>query len=200
MEAIGSFNNRWDIWPAGLDLDTAAAQPYADDEDFLGRNPFHNNWSVFRWDASFASAYHSLRRGEPEVIARKEATYAAARRQALDSLAAIEAAREQFNDPEAYRFLHWRLSENLWHLDAMCACALAWLNAARTLYADDPHEAAQRWTAAQGWLAKIEALHARAQAETARIDWRGVTRHLQRGAYLDLASYVKQFNALWNGA
>ncbi len=199
-ERIARLRERWgqqfDI-PAGLDLETAAAQPYTDDEDFLGRNPFHNHWSVFRWDTSYAPAYHALRRGEPEAIARKEASYATARKQALESLAVIEAAREQFGDPDAYRFLHWRLSENLWHLDAMCACALAWLNAARTLYTDDDSERQARRRQVHGWLARVETLQARAQAETARIRWRGAARELRRGEYLDLASFVKQFNALW---
>ena len=191
------WGQRFDI-PAEMDLDTAAAQPYVDDEDFVGRNPFYSNWSVFRWDPSYAPAYQALRRGEPEVIERKESRYAAARRCALGSLAVIEAVREQFNDPEAYRFLRWRLGENLWHLDAMCACSLAWLNAVRSVYTEDAGERRVRRTAAADWLSRVDALHAQAENETAEILWRGKTRRLRRGEYLDLPTFLNCFRALWN--
>ncbi|MFW6132339.1 MAG: hypothetical protein ACOC8F_00475 [Planctomycetota bacterium] len=197
---IAGLRERWrqriDI-PAGLDLDTAAARAYADDEDFLGRNPFHNHWAVFRWAPRFAPAYHKIRRGVPAVIARKEAAYAEARRVAIESLSTVEAAEALFDDPEAYRFLHWRLSENLWHLDVMCAAALAWLNAARSLYAEDAAEREARRRQARDWLGRVEQLDASARDETVSITWLGRRRTLQRGGYLDLERFVARFRTLW---
>lgn len=200
---IERLRNRWkqDIKiPEGLDLKIAPVIPYDESEDFLHRNPFNKNYAPFLWDASYKPRYNKIRCGDPEVIKRKENSYRRARAMALESLDLIEGSNDLFEEDEAYRFLHWRLSENLWHLDAMCSCALAWLNATRTLYANDEIEKAERWNEVEDWLKKIEKLDKQKEGETTKIRWNDRVRDLQRGSYLDLKSFLKKFTKLWDNA
>ncbi len=202
-KTVERFKSHWMrgvIIPEDTNIPMAPFVPYEEVEDFVHRNPFFSNWSSWRWDKSLKPAYEAMRRGEPSVIGRKQASYAAARQMAVESLAAVEQAQNRFDDPEAYRFLHWRLGENLWHLDAMCNCALAWLNAARCLYTADVAERDARRRAVLAALSEIERLHCKASVESATIAWRGQSSEVRRGEYLRLDEFVRLFHSAWERA
>ncbi len=179
--------------PAATDAEgRPTAAPYDDEEDALGRNPFHRNWSVFRWDPSLAGEYGRIRRGDPAWIHRKEEDAAAADALARESLERLDSIRGDL-PAGAHAYFRFRLEENLLHLRAMTAMELAWLKAERRLYSGGDGEKRVLLREIRGHLADLDRLRRDRGAEILRCTWGGRHRELRRFAYLDIAGFVREF-------
>ncbi len=173
------------------------AVAYPDEEDRVCRNPFHQAWSVFRWDESYIPRYQQIRRGHADVIVAKEESYQRARASALKSLEAIDRVEESL--PEgAYTYFKWRLQENLWNLDFMCRMQLAWLNLANALFAEDVDACSeQRRRNARDYLAEAEQLARESKTESITAVWRGRVYHCRRAQYIQVDDMLARFKEYW---
>jgi hypothetical protein len=172
------------------------ATPYPDAEDTTYRSPFHYKYSAFRWDERLAPQYHAMRKGVPQIIAEKTRGYQEARQKALDCLAALDRIESLLDEPQAAH-LRFLLEENLWHLEAMSHCALAWMKAAARLY--NQPQAPESPEPVEHHLQAITKLARRGSTERLQANtrgWQGVT--LQRGEYLDLNRFLQMFQEYWS--
>ncbi len=172
------------------------AVAYDDDEDGICRNPFHQAWSVFRWDESYGPRYQQIRRGHPDVIAKKVASYADARQSAADSLALLQEAAADL-EPNAYRYFKFRLEENQWHLCFQCEMQLAWLKLSCILYQQDPASDATRLDEARQHLENADKLAEQARTESITVVWRNRLYHCRRGQYIDFDDMLRRFREYW---
>lgn len=161
-----------------------------DQQDAPGSNPFHRNWSRWRWDPAARSTYLKLRRGDQQVIAQKQSDYAHARQWALRSIDLVDGHASQFKHVERARRLQWQLQENLWHLDVMSHIALAWLKLTHRANTHDSQAQAGILRQAMQHLDHIRELNRRAMSETFDGE--------RRGEYLDLNAFLDQFVSTWN--
>ena len=183
---------RGQLRPGQDRADLPVASAYDDAEDALGRNPFHRNWSVFRWDPAYREAYQRLRRGDPAFIEEKRRGYTSALRTADECLRHLDAVRGDL-PPGAHAYFRFRLEENRLHLIAMCEMELAWLKAERRLYTDDAAERARLLREIEGHLAALARLDEEHGEETLRTTWAGRHRELLRFAYVDIPGFVREF-------
>ncbi len=172
------------------------AVAYPDDEDQVCRNPFHQAWSVFRWDESYRPRYQMIRRGDPEVIDRKEDTYAEAEESARRSLSLIDEVDEDLPDG-AYRYFRFRLEENLWHLRFMCEMQLAWLKLSCVLYEQAPERDSRLREEARQHLNRAETMAEEAKTQSITALWRNRVYHCRRGQYIDTDDMMDRFREYW---
>jgi hypothetical protein len=173
--------------------------PMTDEEDEkngLWLNPFHSNWSVFRWDKSYLPEYHKTRKGHPDVIRDKTAAYKNALSSADKSLELVETARRMLL-PDAYEFYKFKLEENKFHLIAMCEIELAWLKSSNiAYYCTSSEEKAKITHEITEHLNILESLTVRYD-ENVECDLNGRRYILKRGSYLDIAGFVSEFKRFW---
>lgn len=191
QEYKGSDNPRYvfDVKEGGT------ARAYDDNEDKVWRNPFYYNWSLFRWDESFINVYRKLRRGEPEIIRRKEESYKEALLKANKSLELIASVKE--NLPQgAYEFFNFKLEENKYHLIVMCELELAWLKCERRLYTNSKEERQKLLPEIKIHIDNLKKLNDR-KGERLHCCWRAKEYHLSRGEYIDISEFIKMFLNYW---
>lgn len=171
----------------------AVARRFEDDEDRLLSGAFHQYFSVHRWWPEAKPFYHRLRRGDPEVIAQKEAAQAAAEVAALEALEAMREAGPHL-PADACTWHLWHLRENLFHLRAMGAVILAWIEASRSVYAKPGAEQRDARARTEVHLARLREILAEAEASEPLGLWWSGRHHLRhRLAFLDLAAYEPEF-------
>lgn len=173
------------------------ASAYSDEEDELYLNPFHSNWSVFRWDESYLEEYHQIRKGHTEIIRRKTDDY-------INILSIADKSIELMNTikgalPEgAYDFFHFKLEENKFHLIVMCEMQLAWLKASnRIYYCKTEDEKSNMMSEVKAHLAYLERLTERYNESIDSV-WQGKHYHLKRGEYIDITGFLTEFKRYWN--
>ena len=184
------------VHPFALLKRDPTAVAYPDDEDRICRNPFHQAWSVFRWDESYRPRYQQIRCGHPDVIKRKETSYAEAEQSAVASLARIDKAKDDLSE-EAFRYFNFRLEENLWNLRFMGEMQLAWLKLSSVLYEQAGTDADRMRREALEHLKKAEDLAEQAKTESITAVWRGRVYHCRRGQYIDTDDMLNRFNEYW---
>jgi hypothetical protein len=191
------FGNTRSPIPVGRTMQRKpVARPFDPKDDALNEDPFHCNWSAWRWDPACAADYPRLRRGDPQVITEKTNAAALALESAEQSLRLIDSAREDL-PLGAHAFFRFKLEENRFHLQAMTHAQLAWLKASRCLHIDDGDETERLRGEIGDHLAAIEALHRTHRHERCAVRWSGRDRSLTRGAYLDLPGFVTAFRQHW---
>lgn len=167
-------------------------QPYPDDEDYIFRNPFYRNWSIFRWDKSYTEKYHQVRKGTPEIIAAEQERYQQAQASAENSLQLLEDIKNQLPE-NGFRFVQWKLLENEFMLQAYNEMQLAWLKMERVKYSDDANEKSNLRAEVQAHLQKLDNLVAKKENNLLEISWLGREHTLQRGHYIDIENFVADF-------
>lgn len=171
------------------------ARAYEDDEDKIWSNPFHYNWSLFRWDESFLQPYKKIRCGAPEVIKRKEQAYKAALLKADRSIELIASVKGDLPNG-AYDFFNFKLEENKYHLIAMCEIELAWLKCERRLYTDSYEERQKLLSEIKMHIDNLKKLNDR-KSEKLHCIWKDKEYYLNRGEYLDIPEFIKMFLNYW---
>jgi hypothetical protein len=164
----------------------------AEDPDNLHCNPFHQKWSVWRWDDDYRDQYHRIRRGDDEIIELVERRADDTRRRLAESHDRLDEAHEAL--PEgAWEFVSFKLAETRYHLDVMTAAKLAWLTASGHLYdgADD-----LRGPDVEIHLETLRELETES-GESTTVQWLGETHDLERGAWVDIGAFRKQFRDYW---
>ncbi len=185
-------------WKRHLVLDGRLPRPtaraYADADDAMYRNPFHGYASVQRWDPAYRPTYQRLRRGDPALIDAKQAAVAEALTLATDSLAALAAARPDL--PALCEHHHrWQLEENRHYLRVMSNMQLAWLNAERCLYCEQPSERRERRQAVESHLAELEAWLAAHADDRWRGTWDHRHQERRRLSGIDVQGFLAGFRA-----
>jgi hypothetical protein len=182
-------------YPAPANRQTAAVR-YEDEEDRLFRNPFHLRYSPFIWDSGLCPEYQATRRGNPEIIARKEREALRAVQLADDCLNDLIQAKEYLPE-SAFEFFEFKLQENQLLIRSMTQIALAWLKAERRLYAADCQERAELKAMINGHLQALEQLKERC-GKTKNLVYNGRPYRLISGIYLDIATFRQWFTDYFN--
>lgn len=95
---------------------------------------------------------------------------------------------------DAFAWHLWHLRENLFHLRAMGAVILAWLEASRSVYAKPGAEQRDALAKTEVHLARLREILAEAEASEPLGLWWSGRHHLRhRLAFLDLAGYEPEF-------
>ena len=158
-------------------------------------NPFARKTSRWFWDESYEPTYHRIRKGHPDVIARKEAAYADALETADRSLDLLESVADELEGGR-YDLLEFKLEENRYNLVTMCEMELAWLKASNRLYLaeDDERDAMEREM--KSHLANLEELIGR-YGESVEAEWQGDVYYKERGEYVDIVGFLHEFRRHW---
>ncbi|MFW6061257.1 MAG: hypothetical protein ACOC93_00460 [Planctomycetota bacterium] len=167
----------------------ARAEEMLKREDELVINPFHNYWSVFRWDPSFRDEYEALRRADPAVIERNRETLARAAELAEQCLRDFEAAADTL-DPRQARLLRFLLEENRLRLEAGGGMQQAWLTGARSVLADGPAEKEEYRQRCREHLDRLDELRVAHESRKVAGEWAGRAYHLVRFEGIDLAGFI----------
>lgn len=176
--------------------EASTARVISDEDDYIWSNPFHSNWSVFRWDAEYFPEYRKIRMGDISIINNKEASYAHARFLADKSLEMLAKVKEILPDG-AYPFYKFKLEENKFHLMAMCEAALAWLKASNMLYCYVSDRAQENllWQVLDH-LRNLSLLQEKYE-EHMECWFQGKYHMLRRGEYIDINGFINEFKRYW---
>jgi hypothetical protein len=168
-----------------------------DEHSGLWTNPFHSNWSVFRWDMSYLPEYRKIRKGSQDIINNKMESYKKALYLADKSLELIDTVKDSL-PPGAYDFFKFKLEENTFHLTAMCEMELAWLKASNNAYyckaGDEKYKISCELSEHLTNLGQMTERY----NESVECVWKGKHYTLRRGVYLDIPGFLAEFRRYWN--
>lgn len=168
---------------------------YDDKDDYMFRNPFYRNWSVWIWDNTYKDTYHRIRKGDATIIRNKEKEYKYQLNEINQSLEIIDGLHGNLS-PEDYEFLKWKLAETKFMLRSMCEMQLAWLKMSHAIYVSDPSISAKMKAEAEIHIDKLIQLNEQ-KIESAEISVEGQFEILERGNYLDINGFIKSFKNHW---